>query len=78
MMHEGTMPDRGEDGVAYTAYQLGNFLGLLQIVYELSPSMTFGHPGRDRIRRNLLLSVEDAFAWDLESLRKVSADVDAD
>lgn len=71
LMHEGSMPDRGEDGVAYTAYQLGNFLGLLQIVYELSPSMSFGHPGRDCIRRNLLQSVEDAFAWDVEDLHKV-------
>eukprot|EP00873_Tetraselmis_striata_P024347 jgi/Tetstr1/444611/TSEL_032460.t2 len=72
LMHEGSMPDRGEDGVAYTAYQLGNFLGLLQIVYGLSPSMSFGHPGRDCIRRNLLQSVEDAFAWDVEDLHKVA------
>mmetsp|Transcript_3428 Transcript_3428/g.9850 ORF Transcript_3428/g.9850 Transcript_3428/m.9850 type:complete len:751 (-) Transcript_3428:231-2483(-) len=71
-MHEGTMPDRGQEGVEFTAYELGSFLGLLHVLRELSPSLSFGNPGRDAIRRNLLQDIEDALAWDLPELMKVS------
>ncbi|KAJ8907444.1 hypothetical protein NDN08_007555 [Rhodosorus marinus] len=67
----GSRKARGKevlDDPKYSAYLLGRFFCYVEVFKQLSPSMTFGKPRRDRIFSNILGRIQVVLAMDESEL----------